>query len=247
MPKPILYADVGGGAGSIPPPPGETHGGFLYSQEGIDVVYPKCWNDLLILFKQLWKQEPSAQAKQFGDRYATVALDHLTECNFHLILNEVAGGPDQRVTQNDWGVIGKKTKQLVRIAKELTESRLHKEGPHVIITALRSDKSLDSEGGIFTGRIGPMLSGQCFSDVPCVPDIVLQNRVVTRPDPATNKNRRVRMIQLESDGMYMARCRHRGPGKFEPPNMTAVWEKIQDARAKSRTATGNPIVASPNK
>jgi hypothetical protein len=241
LPKPILYADVGGGAHSIPAGEGKTIDGVKYSQEGIDIAYPQNWMDLLTFFTTMWRSKPSPEALKFGERYASVVLDMLTECNFHLILNEVVGSEEARVTQNDWGVIGKKVKVLARKAKELANVKRFPDGPHVVVTALRKDKALDSEAGIFTGKIGPMLSGQCLEDVPGVFDLVTQIRV-RQVKGLDGKPRRVRMLQTESDGVYMARSRFPGLKIYEPTNFSAMWEKIQNARKELRSGQGKAAI-----
>jgi hypothetical protein len=249
LPKPVLVADVMGGVHSIPPPPGREIDGFLYTKDGIDVAYPKTWQDLLTFVTVSWRKEPSEEAKKFGGYYKSVVIDQLSECNFHLILNEVATEDREVVSVRQWGIIGKKVKLLARKLKDLTDAKRFPQGPVVVLCTLRKDKDdvvgdsgpseIDKEGWIMAGRVGPLLSGQCFEDVPSIPDVILQMRVVTTRDP--NNPKRVtkrRMFQTDTDGVYMARSRFAGLNKMEPPNFIKLFEKIDAERRKSGQLAG---------
>jgi hypothetical protein len=212
--------------------------GILHSAEGIDIVRPRSWNDLLTFAKVLWKKKPSEAAQKYGDYYKTVGVDLLTECNFHLILDEVSNNKDL-VTIQDWGIIGKKVKQFARMMVDLTDVTRYKQGPHVMICCLRKDVDTKNDTGMATGRIGPLLSGQCFDDVPGVFNLIVYLRMVNLPGP-DGKAKRRRMFQLETDGVYMAGTRYPGAlAKYEPPDISHLWDKIQAWRhAKKEVQEG---------
>ena len=144
--------------------------------------------------------------------FDTVILDTATEAARLSLESALALSGRQLPQLSDWALAIERLRRLVRQFIDLPNK-------HVIWTAEEKITRDEDTGRLFAG---PALPGQLSGEIGAFFDCVFHIRSVFNP----TSGKRERKLLTEPDGIYYAKDRTGKLGKFEAPNFSVLWTKI---------------------
>ena len=213
LPKPHLLVDCDGGIESLFKEDRITP----EQRDGVFVVQPKNYMDLLSCVTSLWKTGPT------GGPFASMSFDTMSWAIGNIIKPEIlARSGREKMELQDWGLYLERGMVLCRKAHEIA---MDPEGCHVVLTFHEADKG-GGDGEI--NKLGPSVSGQLFDILPGIPNYVLFMRILRtgKFDPKTRLPLMNRVFLTEADNRTPAGSR-RKLDMHEKPDFSAIWEKVR--------------------
>lgn len=213
LPKPHLLVDCDGGIESLFREDRITP----EQRDGVFIVQPKCYADLLSCVTTLWKEGPE------GKPFISMSIDTFSWGMSNIVKPEIlARGGREKMELQDWGLYLERGMVLARKAHEIA---MDDDGCHVVLTFHEADKG-GGDGEI--GKLGPSVQGQLFDILPGIPNYVFFMRILRtgKFDPKTKMPIMRRVFLTEADARTPAGSR-RKLEMHEEPDFSAIWEKVR--------------------